>query len=87
MSTKIRRTRQQWQNLVDDQATSNLSARQYCDQHQLNYQLFCKRRKQSSERAPAPLIDLSSLVGEPANQIWDIELELGGGMALRLKRG
>jgi hypothetical protein len=87
MSTKTRRTPQQWQALVDDQATSHLSARQYCDQHQLSYQLFCKWRKQSNERAPSSLIDLSSLVGEPTNHAWDIELELGGGMALRLKRG
>ena len=87
MSTRIRRTSQQWQAQVDDQATSRLSAQQYCDQHQLCYPIFCKWRKQSNEPAPASLIDLSSLAREPTNQTWDIELDLGSGMALRLKRG
>jgi putative transposase len=87
MTKRIRRSPQQWQTIVDRQAASDLSARAFCDTHQFSYPVFCKWRKRLASTDQVPLIDLSTLVDAPQVAQWDIELDLGQGMALRLRRG
>ena len=87
MTKRIRRTPQQWQTIVDRQAASNLSPRAFCNTHQFSYPVFCKWRKRLVANEQAPLIDLSALAHTPQAARWDIELDLGDGMALRLRRG
>ncbi len=86
MTKRIRRSPQQWQAIVDRQAASGLAARAFCDTHQFSYPVFCKWRKRLTPGDQPPLIDLSSLVHAPSVTQWDIELELGDGMTLRLRR-
>ena len=85
--TRIRRSPQQWQDIINRQVASGLSARAYCGSHQLSYAVFCKWRKQLVSSEAAPLIDLSALVRSQHPSSWDIELDLGDGVMLRLRRG
>ncbi len=93
MTRRTRRTPQQWQAIIDRQADSGESASQFCDSNALSYPVFCRWRAKLTStkpirltKKPAPLIDLSSLVSIPQRQVWDIELELGDGMTLRMRR-
>lgn len=47
----IRRTREQWQALVEKQAASDLSAPRFCDQQGIGYASFCSWRKRLSSAA------------------------------------
>lgn len=44
MQKQPRRNRQQWLAIFDAQQTSELSAKEYCQQHELNYQTFTARK-------------------------------------------
>ena len=89
----VRRTQAQWQKLIDDQARSGLSAKQYCQQNALGYASFCKWRQRLSsplrsaqEPATEPaFVDLSALqqATEPG---WHITLKLGNGVELVLSQ-
>lgn len=87
MTTRIHRSAEQWQAIVDRQARSDLSAKAFCDSEQLCYAVFCKWRKRLSIPDQSPLVDLSALVDGRRVSQWDIELDLGDGMTLRLRRG
>lgn len=88
-NTRIRRSREQWQILIDRQQTSDLSTREFCRRNALNYNVFCKwrRRLTATEVQPDNLIDITELVKASPAPTWDIELALGDGMVLRLRRG
>ena len=89
MTTRTRRSREQWQQICQDQLDSGVSAQTFCAKHQLSYASFSKwRRKLDAPTAVehSPLIDLSSFVAPPV-PAWDIELDLGAGITLRMRRG
>ncbi|MDA1302317.1 MAG: transposase [Proteobacteria bacterium] len=89
MTRRIRRTPQQWQAIIDRQAESGQPARQFCDANGFSYHGFRRWRTKlsvSKQVKQAPLIELSSLVGSPKRQAWEIELSLGDGMVLRLRQ-
>lgn len=44
MQKQARRSRQQWLAIFDAQQKSELSAKDYCQQHNLNYQTFTARK-------------------------------------------
>ena len=90
--TKIRRTRAQWQSIMADFEQSELGGEAYCQRHGLAYSSFAKWRsllKQEalSEEDPVSFIQLpntlTSLSDHPTG--WDIELDLGAGVMIRLK--
>ena len=90
--TRSRRSRAQWRRLLDAQATSGLSQQAYCAQHHIAYSSFCrwKRELASVERTarPAgttPFVELT-VPAPAAESRWEIELELGNGVFLRLRR-
>ncbi len=89
MATK-RRTREQWQRLVDKQAESELTVSEFCAQHALtvsNFYLW--RKKLSDDREPFAQQDnwLAFDLSASGNQsIWEIELVLPGGGVLRMNR-
>lgn len=88
MTKRIRRTPQQWQQIIDQQSRSGQAARQFCADNDLNYSVFCKwRRKLAPSQPGAAFLDVSSLVVPEPTPTWEVELDLGGGMALRLRRG
>ena len=84
-----RRTRADWQGLVDSHHKSGLSARAFCDQHGVGYASFCQWRQRLSApaRAEEPAFISLNRVAAPPSTPWDLEVELGNGVVLRLRRG
>ena len=88
-SAHRRRTRAQWQRVVAAQMASGLSQAAYCARHRIAYSSFCRWKRelsrQESSVSPA-FIELTTATPVSASG-WDIELELGDGVVLRLRRG
>lgn len=87
MTRRVRRSAEQWQAIIDEQTNAGVSARQYCKSNDLSYPVFCKWRRRLAPNDPAPLMDLTGLVTPQRPSAWDIELDLGDGITLRLRRG
>lgn len=97
MSNSIsrRRSRQQWQVLVDQWQQSDQSAKQFCDEQLLGYASFCQWRKRLSQTETAKpaarqapdtsFLDLTSLGTGSAGR-WNIVLSLGNGVELTLSQ-
>ncbi len=80
--------RETWRQLIDEWSGSGLGQREFCDQHGVGYSTFCKWKKRilSERSSPVPaLIEITP----PSERVadWDVELELGTGVVLRLRRG
>lgn len=94
MSLPVRRprkTRSQWQAIITEFNQSHLPARIFCSDHDLAYGTFAKWRQrfaQPTQEKPVKgslieLIQPSSR--KPEAEYWQVELELGNGMTLRLR--
>ncbi len=92
MATK-RRTREQWQRLVDKQAASELTVSEFCAQHALtvsNFYLW--RKKLSDDSQPFAqqdnwlAFDMPVSAEKEPGGAWEIELALPGGVVLRMNR-
>ena len=98
MGTYIRRTAEQWQDLIDEQRSSALSAPKFCEQYNVGYASFCSWRKRLS------LTSVTEPTGDPAhpepnfvavdpmplqadNPQWLVELQLGSDVILRVGKG
>ena len=80
----------EWQGLVQDQASSDLSAGRFCSERWLGYASFLKWRRHlsgQSDGEPLSLIDLSLPTDGPVSSRWRIELDLGDDITPRLDRG
>lgn len=86
---KTRRSPQQWQQLIDEQAHSGLTISEYCMEHKLTVSSFYLWRKKLSslgKEAP-PIADWLSLTPSQSlasEQEWQLELTLPGGVVLRM---
>lgn len=84
---RVRRSHEQWQEIVEQYQSSELSAPKFCAEHGISYASFSKWRhrlsnatEQSSAR-PA-FVELTS---PPVPQTqWHIELDLAPGIQLRI---
>ncbi len=89
----VRRSREQWQRLIDEQLSSKLTQRDFCQHNNIAVSSFCNwKRRLSQEEAANPSTEDTSwlslpeqLFSSPGN--WRIELDLGGGLCLRLTQG
>jgi hypothetical protein len=89
----VRRSHEQWQRLIDEQHNGELTQREFCQQNSIAVSSFCNwKRRLSQEEAANPSaedtnwLSLSEqLFSSPGN--WRIELDLGGGLCLRLTQG
>lgn len=82
-----RRSQSEWQQLVNEQASSGLSIKAFCAHNHIPYVSFSNwRRRLSKNDSPSPLIDLSALMNESRQSGWLIELDLGNGIKLNLKQ-
>ena len=92
-----RKTPEQWQQIISDQKISGLSQKAYCCQHGLSLATFCnwKKKLASHQRldvsrpAEQPLndwIEVPEPVSETQSNCWDMELELPGGVTLRMRQ-
>ncbi len=96
---RARRSRAQWQGLIERAAHSPQSISAFCRAEDVSTASFYSWRKRLGAATPGgavaerpaedgTFLELGTLgpeVGEAAP--WDIELELGAGMVLRLRRG
>lgn len=86
---RIRRSRDEWQKLIEAFDRSGQTAPAFCDQHQLGYGTFTKWRRLLSKPLgsipESPLIELTRLPSPLPS--WNVELELGSEVVLRIRRG
>ena len=97
MSNPIHRTHRsphQWQQLLDQWASSGVSAAKFCTQHQLAYSTFQAWRNRLKDQSRATVensstepnfIDLSQLSTDQSER-WRITLRLGNGVELELSQ-
>ena len=92
MATK-RRTREQWQELVDKQVESELSVSEFCAHHDLTVSNFYLWRKKLSDDSQSLAkqdnwlaFDMPASAGKVSGATWAIELALPGGVVLRMNR-
>lgn len=91
-SPRRKHTPEQWQQLIDAQAASGQSQVAFCAEHGLSkssFQHWKRRLKAGETRAvatPSALFaPLAGAASDPDNG-WTIELDLGDGVCLRLRR-
>ncbi|MAE69202.1 MAG: IS66 family insertion sequence hypothetical protein, partial [Gemmatimonadetes bacterium] len=94
-SKRVRLGRERWQQLLAEQAKSGLSIGAFCEREGLRPATFAqwKRRLRGGAESPrcAPgqensWLELSSAGSRAPAGDWEIELDLGNGMRLRLRR-
>jgi len=91
MKTKrrIRRSSAEWQQLIQEQKNSGLKQAAFCKQRSISQTRFghWQRRLQIAQpdQADANWLELPVLPA-PASSGWDIELDLGNGLCLRLHK-
>jgi hypothetical protein len=92
---RIRRSRSEWQQLINEQAGSGLGVAAFCAARGISGASFrnWKRRLAAQSDPEAgrqpesePWLELGTLAGRAGSSGWDIELELGDGLCLRLRR-
>ena len=83
----VRRRPSEWQQLIDEQARSGLSQTAFCAARTVSTTSFQHwKRRLSAAASPSPTwLELGPL-RESAATGWDLELELGAGVCLRLRR-
>lgn len=85
-----RRTRAQWSQLVREQAASGLSQQAFCTQQDLGLSTFSKWKRKfngvtGSRTRPGGFIELP-VGGSVSQPGFEVELELGDGVRLRIQR-
>jgi len=93
MSHTPRRTPELWQQLIEQQATSGLTQKEFCHQHDIRPATFgyWKRKlstaSSTDQESESSWLDLSALAIEGQQSgAWKIELDLGNGVVLRLNQ-
>jgi hypothetical protein len=85
----VRRSRSDWRQLIDEQARSGLSQTAFCAARTVSTTSFQHWKRQlaaaASPSSSPTWLDLGPL-RESVAAGWDIELELGAGVCLRLRR-
>lgn len=87
----VRRDRAQWQALLAEQASSGLTQTVFCAQHAIPVSTFGYWKRKLAREGDGRDISLGSFIelsshGDGTDEDWEIELELGKGMVLRLRR-
>jgi hypothetical protein len=86
---RSRRTRGEWQQLIEAQQESGLSPAEFCTQRSISQKRFghWKRRlqKAQNDQADTHWLELPNVPATPSSG-WDIELDLGQGLRLRLRQ-
>ncbi len=92
--TRVQRTKAQWKSLLEQYATSGLTQAAFCQKHRIATSSLCKWRKYfASQDAASDFIDITeSLAKTPSpfgdsdrDDQWQVELELGRGVVLRVR--
>ena len=86
---RIRRGAKEWSALVAEQADSGLSQRAFCAARGVSLSSFCAaRRRVGASSVPAPRVEdfVALPMGSMTMAGWGLELDLGEGVVLRLRR-
>jgi putative transposase len=89
----VRRSREQWQRLINEQQKSNLTQAEFCQQHDLAVSSFCNwKRRLLQDDATRESSEDNAWLSLPEQLFtssgnWRIELDLGDGVCLRLTQG
>jgi hypothetical protein len=83
---RIRRSQAEWQRLIDDQIDSGQTQAAFCAANGISVASFRNwKRRLEAEVSPEPWLELGTLA-QQGTSAWDVELELGDGVCLRLRR-
>lgn len=91
-NTQSRRTKTQWQQLLNDFDAGQYNVVEFCKLHQVSCSTFYQWRKKLMDEPKddaAPLfvqMSQSDNLQSSTTPAWDIELELGAGIILRMKK-
>lgn len=86
---RVRRSAAQWRHLIQEEARSGLAQRAFCARHGVapsSLRLWKRKLGAEGELPSTQFIELTPDTAETAHG-WDVELELGDGVRLRLRRG
>ena len=89
----IRRSREQWQRLINEQQKSDLTQREFCQQNSIAVSSFCSWKCHlSQEDATSTPAEDNTWLSLPEQLFsssgnWRIELDLGSGLCLKLTQG
>ena len=91
---RVRRSPDQWRALFDHFERSGQTQEQFCAEQDLGLSTFSRWRQLLREKVPVPqalesdalFVELPQQAPTPAVQPWDVELQLGDGVVLRLRR-
>ena len=91
---RIRRSQEQWSELLDRFERSGQTQEQFCTGHDLGLSTFSRWRKRLRQKKAIPpkrsadalFVELAQDTLAPPVQSWDVELQLGAGIVLRLRR-
>ncbi|MDP6599605.1 MAG: hypothetical protein QGI86_27695 [Candidatus Poribacteria bacterium] len=85
-----RRSREEWQQLVEQFEQSGLNQKEFCDSNDVNYDRlgFWKRRLRKLDSTSNLFVEMTKQITPPvtSNSAWDVELDLGNGTVLRLRK-
>ena len=84
---RTRRSREQWRRLLDEHAASGQTQTVFCQAKGLCLASFqhWKRKLSAVSEEPQPWVELGTL-DQATGSGWDVELDLGNGVFLRLRR-
>jgi len=91
-----RRSPEQWSRLIEQQQSGTQSAKAFCQTHGIAYATFLYHKRKLGQS----LVDRGNLEGGSpgedgfielgnlpvSDRPWDVELSLGGGLVLRIRR-
>jgi putative transposase len=84
-----RRTHSEWQQLLEAQANSGLGPTAFCQANGVSLASFQQWKRKLADETPdesgTPWVELGTLAASSVSG-WDIELQLGDGICLRLRR-
>jgi len=87
--TRVRRTDEQWRGLIRELEDSGVDRRTFCQRKGFSMEALRRAQHRLARRAaPAPFVELMP-PDRPISAMsrdWDLELELGDGVVLRLAR-
>ena len=83
---RSRGSRDEWQQLINEQAGGDMTQTAFCQARSLSLASFQNwKRRLAAEASAEPWVELGTL-SEAGGSGWDIELTLGDGICLRLRR-
>ena len=91
---QMRRSREQWRDLFTRFEQSGQTRERFCAEHGLALSSFDRWRNKLRRDLPsgeavvgdALFVELTPDAESPASASWDVELQLGTGMVLRVRR-